>query len=186
MKSTGAHRDVSPDVAEDLIANGLATSVKAEVAKPVPNLKFVATPGPIQGDFEYPPAVHHKCEACGTNGVTSSWKGTAHETRVFHCGITERVPSGVTEDYLRLFLKWKSKSKRKDGMDLRPPVTEKVSAAEEKRVKTAEEVAMSVKQELQSKINGMTVQQNPPAPKQSGLKSAVLADIKARTIVERK
>jgi hypothetical protein len=113
--------DVAPGLAQALLSQGYF-EIKASVpAKPYPELKWHVSPGPIEGDYQFPPRLFHSCGVCGVRGMTESSQGTAHKsTKVYHCG--ERglmCPPLVAEQYENAFAAWKARSKK-------PPV-EKIS-----------------------------------------------------------
>lgn len=142
----GKLQQVSREVAETLIAAGLATEVKPAVDKPRPNLTFSTGRGPVQGDYEYPPAIHHYCSTCGLKGYTASQKGTAHESvEIRHCGIAERPGPQVAGEYLRLFEQWKSRSRKLPAPKISSADTRFLSAF---GLKTKEELIVEAQADL--------------------------------------
>ena len=127
MKNGGVQH-VSAEVAETLIAAGLATKVvEAPAGKSQPSVRFVTIPGPVVGDYEYPPAIRYTTDCCGDRGVCESQKGTAHLSLVVrHCGVVDKVPADVAAEYQAAYTKYTSRSRKK------PQV--KISASSERDV----------------------------------------------------
>jgi hypothetical protein len=124
----GSLQHVSAEVAETLIASGLATEVKPAVAK-VPSITFTAARGFEEGDYEHPPRIFYTTGCCGNRGMCESRKGTAHETlTVQHCGVVARVPANVAEQYIALYTKWRSRSRRPDLIPEPPPLPKNSAA----------------------------------------------------------
>jgi hypothetical protein len=119
----GLVRDVDRTVGEVLIASELATEVVKVAATEVHNIVWSARPGPRVEDYEYPPRIAWKC-SCGELGYTESFKGTAHEVSFHHRGTAVRCSPDVAETYIRLYAKWRSKSKKP-----LPPETPRASTA---------------------------------------------------------
>lgn len=59
--------------------------------------------GILQDDLLTPPAITHFCSGCSLKGYTTSEKGTAHKTPIYHCG-QQSLPDEATADaYVKAF-----------------------------------------------------------------------------------
>jgi hypothetical protein len=122
MKGSKERTHVPQNVGLTLIAAGLATEVKPEPKPVVGELRWVAKPGVVEGDYQHPPIITTSCSACGERSYTESKKGTAHTSHIVrHCygARVDSCPADVAAKYLELFKEWKSRSRK--------PVEEKIS-----------------------------------------------------------
>jgi hypothetical protein len=96
--------DVPRQHAEGLIAAGIAKAYVEPVAKKIPNAKF----GLHLDQYEGEPYITATCTGCDNR--TRFTGPTAHKTQVFrHCGVTDRIPQDIAEQYERARQNWKPK-----------------------------------------------------------------------------
>jgi hypothetical protein len=146
--------DVAAGLATALIAQGFLEVKQIVPAKPYAELKWHVSPGPIEGDYQFPPRLFHSCGGCGVRGMTESSQGTAHKsTKVYHCG--ERglmCPPDVAAQYEKAFAAWKARSKKPPVEKLSP-----VSPAYFLRaagIKSKDQLILEAKLAAQGAING--------------------------------
>jgi hypothetical protein len=109
----GTKKHVERDLAEVLIASGLATEVIKFEPYHIGEMKWGVREGCIEGDYQRPPLVVSSCSGCAHRGQTESFKGTAHTHPIHHClGQVSFCPKDVADKYLELFAKWKSRSRK--------------------------------------------------------------------------
>jgi hypothetical protein len=132
----GKSHHVQSDIGEAMVAAGIAVLPAQVPHEPQHTMKWWAAPGPIEGDFRYPPAIHHSC-GCGRKGYSANWEGKAYLVKIPHCTSTpEAPPSDVQEEYRRLFEQWRGRSKRAPH----PPVAAVSAAHDGKRSYSAEQL----------------------------------------------
>jgi hypothetical protein len=96
--------EVARGLAEILIAEGKVHAYSEPVAKKIPDAKF----GLNRDQYDGEPYITATCTGCDNR--TRFTGPTAHKTQVFrHCGVTDRIPQDIAEQYERARQNWKPK-----------------------------------------------------------------------------
>lgn len=132
---------VPTGVGKAMIHAGFAEEVVPPVKKAVPNSTWAVRDGARVEDFQYPPEIYVRCSNCGNPLWQSSNKGTAHLTVEYrHCGVAEKCPAEITEEYLRRWAAYKRLSRKA------PPITSTSSAERDRHLMKA--VGYKTREEL--------------------------------------
>jgi len=141
-KATKEEYNVPSGVGKAMIHAGLAEEVVPAAPKQTPRTNWSAGEGRYSGiDYQYPPFVYVVCSTCNQK----HWVENATTAFAFrHCGVAEKIPNTVLENYERLLRAYKARSKRplkEPALTVDPAIVDRhVMAA--RGIKTREELLL--------------------------------------------
>jgi hypothetical protein len=125
-KATKEEYNVPSGVGKAMIHAGLAEEVVPAAPKQTPRTSWNASEGRHAGiDYQFPPFVSCYCSTCNQK----QWVENATAAFAFrHCGVVEKIPNSVLEDYRRLLAAYKARSKKQQkepALTLDPAVVDR-------------------------------------------------------------